>query len=424
MKLTLYRMATSLGGPFIRYYLNKRLKAGKEDAERFSERLGTPSLPRPKGKLLWIHAASVGESLSVLPLIERFEKDQANWQILITTGTVTSAKLMESRLPKNARHQYVPVDRVAYVRPFLEHWKPDLALWMESEFWPNLVIESRARAIPMVLVNGRMSNRSYEKWTKSRAMIQRILASFRLILAQSETDGERFKDLGAKAVDTPGNLKFACDPLPANTDDLDKLSQHIGDRPVWLASSTHAGEEAICGRLQAKLKTEIKGLLTIIVPRHPARGIEVAAELAAQDLNVCLRSQNQDITPQTDVYIADTMGELGLFYRLCPVVYIGKTLVKGGGQNPIEPAQLKCALIFGPDMTNFTAIAEKLTAGQGAVTIQNEDDLGSTIHMLLTDKKTQTKMAKSAEKIATSEAHVLDRILDKLSPFLNDLDTK
>jgi len=419
MKLTLYRMATSLGGPFIRYYLNKRLQAGKEDAERFSERLGIASLPRPAGKLLWIHAASVGESLSVLPLIERLEKDQPDWQILITTGTVTSAKLMADRLPKNARHQYVPVDRVAYVRPFLEHWKPDLALWMESEFWPNLVIESRARAIPMVVLNGRMSNRSYEKWGKSRAMIGRLLSSFRLVLAQSETDGERFSDLGAKAVAVPGNLKFACDLLPADKDDLQTLHDQIGDRPVWLASSTHAGEEALCGWLQAKLKTDINGLLTIIVPRHPARGEEVSAQLREQGLNVSVRSQNQNITSDTDVYIADTMGELGLFYRLCSTVFIGKTLVKGGGQNPIEPAQLKCALIFGPDMTNFMDIADKLINADGAVTVQNEDELAATVLRLLTNKKAQIKMAKAAEKIATSEAHVLDRVLDELSPFLN-----
>ena len=424
MKLTLYRMATSLGGPFIRYYLNKRLKAGKEDAERFSERLGTPSLPRPKGKLLWIHAASVGESLSALPLIERFEKDQPDWQILITTGTVTSAKLMGERLPKNAHHQYVPVDRVSYVRSFLEHWKPDLALWMESEFWPNLVIESRARAVPMVVLNGRMSNRSYEKWGKSRAMIQRLLSSFRLVLAQSETDGQRFSALGAKAVATPGNLKFACDPLPADEEDLQQLRQHIKDRAVWLASSTHAGEEALCGRLQAKLKTDIPGLLTIIVPRHPQRGEEVATELKQQGLNVSVRSKDQNIMPDTDVYIADTMGELGLFYRLCPVVFIGKTLVKGGGQNPIEPAQLKCALIFGPDMTNFMNIANKLINAHGALTVQNEDELGSTVQRLLDDEKTQIKMATAAEKIATSEAHVLDRIFDELSPFLKNLDTK
>ena len=234
MKLTLYRMATSLGGPFIRHYLNKRLMAGKEDAARFPERLGHPSLPRPKGKLLWIHAASVGESLSVLPLIERFKKDQPDWQILITTGTVTSAKIMGVRLPKNARHQYVPVARDCYVRPFLDHWQPDLALWMESEFWPNLVIESRARAVPMVVLNGRMSNRSYNKWSKSRAMIQRILSSFRLVLAQSETDAQRFSDLGAKSVEAPGNLKFACSPLPADEDKLKQLRKYIGERVVGL----------------------------------------------------------------------------------------------------------------------------------------------------------------------------------------------
>ncbi|MBL4691884.1 MAG: 3-deoxy-D-manno-octulosonic acid transferase [Magnetovibrio sp.] len=418
MKLTLYRMVTSLGGPFIRYYLNQRLKTGKEDQDRFEERLGIASLPRPAGKLMWIHAASVGESLSALPLIERFFQDHKDWQILVTTGTVTSARLMIERLPKNARHQFLPVDRVSYVRRFLEHWQPDLALWVESELWPNLVIESRARAVPMVIFNGRMSERSFVGWTKHKAMIRRLLSAFKMILAQSEVDAERFLELGAKNVSTPGNIKFCTAPLPVEINAFENLNQHIGARPVWLASSTHDGEEILCGNLHADLKDHIEGLLTIIVPRHPERGEDVRDQLTKMGLNVALRSQNQDITSSTDVYVADSMGELGLFYRLCPVVFMGKTFAKGGGQNPIEPAQLECALVFGPDMGNFADSADKLIKAKGAFSVTTPQDLAKMIKTLLCDINKQTKTAQSAHTVATSEAHVLDRVMEKLAPFL------
>jgi len=418
MKLTLYRMATSLGGPFIRYYLNNRLKAGKEDAERFDERLGIASLPRPTGKLMWIHAASVGESLAALPLIERLNLEHPEWQVLITTGTVTSACLMIERLPSNARHQFVPVDRVSYVRHFLEHWKPDLALWMESEFWPNLVIETRARAVPMVVLNGRMSERSFKGWMKHKSMMRRILFSFRLIMAQSETDGARFTQLGAKTVTVPGNIKFSGSPLPVDVDDFESLARQIGERPVWLASSTHDGEEVLCGRIHAGLKKNKETLLTLIVPRHPQRGKAVAAELKQIGLNVSLRSAGQDITDATDIYIADTMGELGLFYRLCEIVYIGKTLLNGGGQNPIEAALLDCALIFGPDMSNFSDVATKLLEAKGAITVQNEAQLSAAVQHLLDDANVRSKACDEAHTIATSEAHVLNRIMIDLAPYL------
>lgn len=419
MKLTLYRMATSLGGPFIRYYLNTRLKAGKEDAERFNERLGIPSLPRPAGKLMWIHAASVGESLSVLPLMERLNRDHKDWQILITTGTVTSAQLMLKRLPRNARHQFVPVDRVSYVRRFLEHWQPDLALWVESEFWPNLVVESRARAVPMVVFNGRMSERSFTGWSKHKSMIQRLLSSFRLVLAQSDTDAKRFRELGAKSVVSSGNIKFCTPPLPVEANDFEHMFKSIGDRPVWLASSTHDGEEAMCGRIHANLKDQIKGLLTIIVPRHPERGADVYDQLTAQGLSVALRSQSQDISPTTDVYVADTLGELGLFYRLCPVVFMGKTFAKGGGQNPIEPAQLDCALVWGPDMRNFADGASLLTQAGGAVSVPTQDAFSKTIKSLLCDISKRTNMALAANTVAKSQAHVLDNVMDALAPYID-----
>lgn len=420
MKLALYRMATSLGGPLIRLYLRQRVKRGKEDPARIDERLGRASLPRPAGKLVWLHGASVGEAMSMLPLIERLRTDHPGWAVLVTTGTVTSAKLMAERLPQGVMHQYVPVDRIPYVRRFIEHWKPDLALWLESEFWPNLVVETRASAVPMVVLNGRMSEKSFEGWKKNRPMITQLLKAFRLVLAQSDLDAQRFRDLGAKDVATPGNIKFASPPLPADADATAELNAWLDDRPRWLAASTHAGEEAIAAGVHARLKAHMPELLTLIAPRHPERGQAIEAELRAKGLNVARRSLSDVITPATDVYIADTIGELGLFYRAAEVVFIGKTFAGGGGQNPIEAAQLDCALVFGPDMSNFAAVAQTLRDADGAREVADETQLGDAVLRLLDEPDTRGHMANAAKDVARAEAGVLDRVMAALEPYFKN----
>jgi len=416
MKLSLYRMATTLGGPLIRLYLNMRLKRGKEDPARFQERLGRASVPRPDGKVVWMHAASVGESLSILPLVERVLSDFPGWSVLVTTGTVTSARLMTDRLPKGAVHQYVPVDRVSYVRRFLEHWRPDLALWVESEFWPNLVIETRASAVPMVVLNGRMSESSFKGWRKNRAMIKRLLSAFPLVLAQSEKDGQRFHTLGAKTVNVVGNLKYAAGALPVDQAALTKIQDAVKSRPLWLAASTHRGEETICGRVHNMLKADHPDLLTVIVPRHPDRGETVAAELKGLGLSVARRAADEAITDH-EIYVADTMGELGLFYRLCDIVFMGKSLVDGGGQNPIEPSQLSCALIFGKDMSNFEEISSTLARAGAARWVNDELELYTCVEMLMSDEPTRKKAATAAFETARAEAGVLERVMDALSPY-------
>ena len=420
MKLSLYRMGTTLGGPLIRLYLNMRLKRGKEDPARFQERLGHASIPRPDGKVVWMHCASVGESLSVLALVDRILNDHPGWSVLMTTGTVTSAKLMAGRLPQGAVHQYVPVDRVAYVRRFLQHWRPDLALWVESEFWPNLVIETQAKDVPMIVLNGRMSEKSFKGWQKNRAMIKRILSAFALVLAQSEKDGERFHTLGAQTVDTVGNLKFAAKPLPVNEVALAELQNVIGVRPRWLAASTHNGEEAICGHVHKMLKASNPGVLTIIAPRHPERGEAIATKLQAQGLSVARRAMGDAISGETDVYVADTLGELGLFYRLCDIVFMGKTLAGGGGQNPIEPSALSCALIFGKDMSNFQDISSTLIEAGAARWVEDETELRGAVEMLMNDEKARENAATSAFNTAHAEAGVLERVGHALYPYFKN----
>ncbi|MBE0533707.1 MAG: 3-deoxy-D-manno-octulosonic acid transferase [Rhodospirillales bacterium] len=424
MMLSLYRWATTLGGPAIRFYLDRRMARGKEDPERFGERLGRPGRPRPAGPVIWVHGASVGEAISVLPLIERVRALRPEATVLLTTGTVTSARLMAKRLPEGAMHQFVPVDRAAYVRSFLDHWRPDLALWAESEFWPNLIGETAKRNIPIVLINGRVSDRSFARWGRHRKTIGQILGGFRLCLGQSQLDAERLADLGAPAVASPGNLKLAAPPLPADAATLADLQAQVAGRPVWVAASTHAGEEVLCGRVHRQLAPSHPGLLTVIVPRHPDRGPGIAAELAADGLGVARRSAGGAITAATEVYVADTIGELGLFYRLAGVAFIGKSLVPLGGQNPLEAACLDCAVLFGPHMGNFREIAARLKESGGAEEVADEAALVAVLGRLLTDDEARHAQGAAASAFAKAEARVLERIVGELAPFLEGLEDR
>jgi len=421
MMLSLYRWATTLGGPAIRLYLTRRMALGKEDPHRLGERLGRPGRSRPAGPMIWVHAASVGESISVLPLIERLRAMRPDGTVLLTTGTVTSARLMAERLPAGADHQFVPVDRAAYVRAFLDHWRPDLALWAESEFWPNLIGETARRGIPIVLVNGRVSDRSFARWRRHRRTIRKLLGGFRLCLGQSRTDADRLRDLGAPAVASPGNLKLAAPPLPADPAMLADLRRRVAGRPVWVAASTHAGEEALCGRVHRQLALSHPGLLTVIVPRHPERGPDIARDLVAEGFVVTRRSAGGLIDESTTIYVADTIGELGLFYRLADVAFIGKSLVPLGGQNPLEAARLGRAVLFGPHMGNFRDIAARLVDCGGAEEVADEAGLVAVLGRLLTDVEIRGARGAAALAFATAEAEVLERIVGMLAPFLDGL---
>lgn len=418
MMLSLYRFVSTTGVPVIRLYLGLRKAQGKEDPARFKERLGHPGKARPDGPLVWAHAASVGESLSLLPLVERLIQDRPGLNVLVTTGTVTSSRLMADRLPDGAIHQYIPVDRVSYVRRFLDHWRPDLALWVESEFWPNLIVETAGRNIPMILINGRISPRSFLGWQRFGGLIKKVLSCFDLCLAQADADAERLRRLGAVSAICAGNLKFAAPPLPADAAALSKLQDAVGDRPRWLAASTHPGEETIVAGVHQRLKAAHPGLLTVIVPRHPDRGAEIAALLRGQKLAVSRRSNEDAIGPQTDIYLADTMGEMGLFFRLAGIVFMGKSLVPLGGQNPLEAARLDCAIVHGPHMMNFEDMTENLKTAAAAVEVADEAALEIVIGRLLDDENERGRMIAAAGEWAAAEAGVLDAVVDELAPFL------
>lgn len=378
MILQLYRGATSLAAPGLRRMLARRARLGKEITTRLAEREGQASLPRPPGRLVWIHAASVGETISVLPVIELLV---ARGPVLLTTGTVTSARLAEQRLPTGAIHQFVPLDVPAWIARFLDYWRPFRAVFLESEIWPNLLSTCDARRIPRFLVNGRISAKSARNWRRMPGLARRLLGGFVSVHAQSKADAAQFRALGAAPVLDWGNLKFSNKPLPYSPADFSAM-QTVLPGPVWLAASTHAGEEEIINATHQALLPEFPSLITIMVPRHPERGAHIAGLCNAAPR----RSLRQPPRPG-QIYIADTLGELGLFFRLAPFAFIGNSLFDGGGHNIIEPAKLAKPVICGPSMENFAEAFECLEQAQAVTTVHNRHELIVAVRTWLTDPK-------------------------------------
>lgn len=412
----LYRAASWVSAPVAELLLRQRLKDGKEDPARMRERIGLAGKARPQGPLVWIHGASVGESLSVLPLVEQFGKDNPALAILVTTGTVTSAKLMAERLPKGAIHQFIPVDHPRFVRGFLDHWRPDAAIFVESEFWPNLLVETRKRASFMALVNGRVSPKSYGEWKGKPQSIRYLLSHFDVLIAQDRQNAERLTALSGREVPSFGNLKNAAPPLPGDVREEARLLAEIDGRPFWLATSTHPGEEEAIFEAHKTLKAEHPGIVTLLAPRHPERGEEIAALAAASGVSVRRRSKGQKLDRSTDIYLADTLGELGLFYRIVNAAFVGGSLVEKGGHNPLEPARLGCAILHGPHIFNFAETYADIRGAGGAALVRNDRDLAAAVKRLFADDKTRHAMAdaardaakKSAERVLSDVVGALD----------------
>ncbi|HEX3954944.1 MAG TPA: 3-deoxy-D-manno-octulosonic acid transferase [Stellaceae bacterium] len=417
----LYRNVTGAMAPLVKAYLNARCRRGKEDPVRLGERIGIASATRPTGPLIWLHAASVGEAGSVLALIERVLTERPALEVLMTTGTVAAARLMADRLPTRARHQFVPVDLPGAVEGFLDHWRPDLAIWVESELWPNLVLATQRRGIPMILANARLSARSVARWRFIPGLVRPVLRAFALTLAQDDVQAERFRQLGAAPVASVGDLKAAAAPLAADLAALTSLRRAIGARPVWLAASTHAGEEDIAATAHIRIAAQRPGLLTIIAPRHPVRGSAVTEMLRSHGLLVARRGAGDAIAAGTDVYLVDTLGELGLFYRLAQVAFIGGSLTPKGGHNPFEAAQLDCAILHGPDMRNCAAMAGALDAAGAARLVGNADSLAAAVLQLLAEPAERDAVAAIGERVAAANSGALDAVLHRLAPWLDAL---
>jgi 3-deoxy-D-manno-octulosonic-acid transferase len=417
-----YQAALAVLEPAAAGLLIWRRRRGLEERARLGERQGWSSRPRPHGHLVWVHGASIGEALSLLPVVERLT--QRGLAVLVTSGTRTSAALVQRRLPPGSMHQFVPLDVPRYIRRFLDHWQPDLALVAESEIWPNTILELERRQVPLILVNGRMSDRSFQRWQRLPSMIGALLRRFALCLAQTHEDAERLARLGAPHVAVAGNLKFDAAPPPADSRALAQLSGLVAGRPVWLAASTHPGEEEIILEAHKLLAVRHPHLLTVLVPRHPDRGPEIAALAEKAGQRAVRRSQNQPPDRATDVYIADTIGEMGLFYRLTPLVFVGGTLVPVGGHNPIEPAKLGAAIMHGPHTHSAREIYEALDAARGALAVKDERALARALTELLSDPGLTRQMARAATDAVVALGGAVDRTLQSIEPFIVEMKLK
>jgi 3-deoxy-D-manno-octulosonic-acid transferase len=416
LPLQLYSSGLAALEPAAASFLLWRTRRGKEDRARLPERRGLPGRERPEGWLAWVHGASIGETLSLMPIVERLTR--RGFYVLVTSGTRTSAELIARRLPPGAVHQFVPIDVPRYVRRFLDHWQPDLVLVAESEIWPNTILELDRRGIPLILVNGRMSERSFRRWSKAPGAAAALLRRFALCLAQSPADGERLRRLGAPRVGIAGNLKFDVTPPPADPRMLAHLSGLVSDRPVWVAASTHAGEEEHAVATHQALAQYFPGLLTIVAPRHPQRGGEVADIAAAAGLGLALRSEGAQPDRSVELYVADTVGELGLFYRLSSLVFMGGSLVPHGGQNPIEPAKLGAAILHGPHVHNFTDVYAAIDRAGGAMPLPDGETLTRALYGLLPDAALMRDMARAAAGAVENLSGALDRTMQSIEPFI------
>jgi 3-deoxy-D-manno-octulosonic-acid transferase len=399
--------------PFILLW---RLKKGKEDPERINERRGKTTHPRPKGSLIWIHATSVGEVRSVLPLMERLT--QQGYSILLTSTTRTSAELVKKHQAQGIYHQFVPLDIPRYVRRFLHHWRPDIALFAESELWPALILEIHQQRIPFIIVNGRLSLRSFHRWKILPTTMRILLSRVNACLMQTQEDAERWTNLGGKNVNVIGNLKYDVPPPTVDPKRLARQMEAIRGRPTWIAASTHKGEEEGLIDVHAKLHAQFPNLLTCVVPRHPERAAELVERARQKGFESITFSQDRVPTLATSLYIGDTIGDLGLFYRLSSLVFMGGSLTNHGGQNPLEPIQLGNFVLHGPYVFNFREMYEALDQCKGTLPVASFETLAATVAQYLRTPETVHSHIKAGQHHIHCHHGALDRTVKAIETWL------
>jgi len=414
MLLRIYKLISYLFYPFVPIYLSNRLSLKKELKDRINERYGYSKINRKKGKLVWLHAASIGESISILPVIKELEKNKKIKQILVTTGTVTSAKIMDERLKGKAFHQFLPIDIPIFVERFLDHWNPSLSIFVESEIWPNFISALSKRKSKLMILNGRMTVKSFNNWLRFKKTALTLFAKFDLCCAQSSDSAFFYENLGIKNTVYTGNLKFSSEPEKLDNKKLKILKKMFKNRKILLAASTHEGEEEIIANITLSLKKKDKNFLSIIVPRHPNRTEFFSNK---QKLKIAYRSKGQDIKTNTNIYIADTVGELNLFYELANFVFVGGSLINHGGQNPIEAAFLGKTIIHGPSTTNFADVYDILNHMKLTSLVKNERQLQMHIEdkykksNITSSKLAFTRIKKEGKKALQSSMNEINQLI-------------
>lgn len=420
MTFWLYRTLMRLSEPLIILWLWKRKRSGKEDAARLDERFGFASVQRPYGDLVWFHAASVGETLSILPLLEALYAQRPDTPFLLTTGTKSSADIVARDFPSFIIHQYIPIDHPTFTKRFIEHWRPTASFFVESDLWPTLLRAAKNNGSSLGLINARMSNDSFNSWKKWPNIFRSIMGMFDIVLAQDDTTAERLSTLTDKNIIEAGNLKLDAPPPRCDAKRLKRLQTRIAQRPVWLAASTHSGEEQIILNCHKQLAVKFPNLLTLIVPRHSDRAEDICALPEMSDLNSIRLSVSEQVTPDHNILIGDTMGDMGLYYRLAQLCFIGGTLIDHGGQNPLEAARLDCAITHGPSTSNFTEIFLNLHNVEGAREV-TATSIEACIEALLNSEKQRKTMQKNAVSVANSQAGTTDHVADILLDFIPDM---
>lgn len=416
--LRLYRWAGIAVYPFVGAYIGLRAAKGKEDHARRDERYGHPSLARPDGPLVWFHAVSVGETNAVIPLIREIRRRDIN--VVLTTGTLTSAKVAMARLDPAVHHQYVPLDLKPAISRFLDHWQPDIAIFAESEIWPMTIMELGRRHIPQILVNARMSERSFYRWRRMSGIAGALFDHLALVIAQSEHDAEHFRELGALPVLVSGNLKVDNDLPP--TDSVARLHYEleIGDRRTWAAISTFEGEELAAAQVHKLLRSRTE-ILTIIVPRHPERADQIEEMLVAEGLNVARRTRGDAVTAETDILLGDTIGEMGLYLQLTEIAFVGRSLTAEGGQNPLEPAMMGCAILSGGHVQNFRETYQALAKNGSARMVRDTEMLAKGVYYLINNDEARLAMIEAGYETVHQMRGALTATIRGLEPYINPL---
>lgn len=423
--LRLYRLVVRLLAPAIRAHIHARVNKGKEDAARLQERWGGASTSAFTASPYWIHAASVGEATAALTLIQMIRTIEPARPILLTTGTMTSAKIVADRLPENTVHQYAPYDHPDWIKQFLDYWQPCANLRLESELWPNTLIALKNRHIPTALINARLSIKSFNRWRYVLKTIQYLLSSFSLIIADGEQVTNRLKSLGASNIHQSASIKFLATPPDIDHAARDILKDQIGpNRTFWLYASSHADEENIAATIHAGLKQQFPDLLTIISPRHPSRRDAIARALASTNLNIAWRSKNEPITATTDIYIADTMGEQIMLYALAPLAVIGRSFSRdgGGGHNPIEAAMMGCYPLSGPHVQNLDTVFETMIQGNAAEIVPDPGNLTTRLaDMFSMTDVLNSKRNEAKDFVTVMRSKTEDELRTHLVSFLSQV---
>lgn len=416
--LKIYWLVTQAARPFLPLFIARRKQAGKEEGVRHQERLALTEMPRPQGPVAWVHAASVGETNAVLPLCTALT--ERGFTVLVTTVTTTAAQILADKASANPLilHQYAPFDVPPIIQKFLDHWQPSLAIFAESEIWPMTIKALSEREIPSAIVNGRMSDRSFRRWRKFRSATPSLFGKINQVLVRGDEDLLRFQELGAERVTITGNLKYDS-PAPAiEPDQLAALKRAIADRPVFLATSTHPGEDEIVLKAHQILCQSFPDLLCIIVPRHPRRGSTILELVNGMGLRGELRTNTAIPTDACQVYIADTMGELGLFYAVAPAALVGGSLKPVGGHNPIEAAQQGCVVLSGPHIFNFREVFGVLEGAEACLMVHDAAEIAAAMGRCLSDPIHIKTLAANATRSLDNVGGAVARSLTALEPTL------